>query len=50
MLGRRVDREARPDLMASHRGDIDDMSGFLLLRIEQHRGNAVEHPLDVHVD
>jgi hypothetical protein len=31
MLGRRIDREARPDLMASHRGDIDDMSGFLLL-------------------
>src|ERR1700737_981731 len=50
MLSHRIDREAGPDLMASHGGHIDDMPGFLLLHIRQRRGNAVEHALDVHVD
>jgi hypothetical protein len=49
MLGRRIDGEAGPDLMAGHGRDVDEMPGFLLLHIRQRRGNAVQHPLDVHV-
>jgi hypothetical protein len=33
MLSRRIDRGARPYFMASHRGDVDDMSGFLILHL-----------------
>src|SRR2546423_918710 len=50
MLGRRIDCEAGPDLMAGHRGDVDDMPSFLLLHIRQRRGDAVQHALDVYVD
>jgi hypothetical protein len=51
MLGRRIDREkAGTDLMAGHRGDIDDMPGFLLLHMRQRRRDAVQDALDVDID
>ena len=50
MLGRRIDGAAGADLVAGHRGNIDDMPGFLLLHIRQRRGDAVQHALDVDVD
>ena len=49
MLSRCIDCAASTDLMAGHRGNIDNVSSFLPLHVRQRRGNAVEHAFDVDV-
>src|SRR5215469_9489111 len=50
MLGRRINREAGADPMASHRRDVDEMTCLLLFHVGQRRGDAVQNALDIDVD
>src|SRR5215213_9203172 len=50
VLGRGVDRAARIDRVAGDRRDVDDVAALLLFHVRQHGGDAVEDPLEVHID
>src|SRR4051794_27816882 len=49
-LRRRVDRAARPDLVAGDGGDVDDLSALLTLHVREGGGDTVQHALEVHVN